>query len=321
MSWFLNQEKNKAKKTNNVYNLPPMHLNCANWVAYAIDNFYKQIFYDVLAVTNGLSNKQKSIMYNNSSVDYRSKYGLIHYLVEGYTSGNHFALQLVENEGRPFVKKINSYNLNNDDILKNGIVRVDFQHFSEPAQMRQLFYLQYNVLQYIHAGISVSATPTLKISDLRKANTTSNKEALQKQVAEIGQSFTSAGQIITLDGGDSIDFSSFDALPAEKLNDIIIGLMSTVTRLPKSYIGANRSSSLGDSGLADDKQFFKSISRYFNEIFKPVTDQILGTDVTFSTTTRDRITWQLDALNQLDTVENIDDQQRQLLLFEILNAR
>jgi len=302
-------------------NIPLLLLSQDDWVKHAIHNFYTRVFYEVLNCTTGIKDKDKPIFYNNSNISFVNKFGLIHYIVIGYSTGITFGLSLDKNGGKPFVKQVDSSSFTNEQVKNKDVIRLDFKHFNEPHQIRQIFHLQYELLTFMHAGMSVASTPAYKMKELRSTNSTSTLDAIRKQLNSMISAFKRAGSVITMDEGDRFEYTPFDATPAEKLNDILIGLLSTVTGLPKAYIGANRASSLGDSGQADTLQLKMAISRYFNELFKGTVDSLLGTDVQLIANSRDRITWQLDALNALEEVSELDENTKSAMQKEILEIR
>ena len=85
------------------------------------------------------------------------------------------------------------------------------------------------------------------------------------------------------DASDVVYLPKFNSEPMEVALDVLFGLMSMVSGLLKAYISGILTSGLNNTGEGDAEAVERGLRYYFNSIFKPVCDSLLGTRLIFKT--------------------------------------
>lgn len=206
--------------------------------------------------------------------------------------------------------------IDNDPTGKHGI-KMDFSKFHRATIMLVLAALIEMLLQNANAGLNLSKSILLKISALRQSVSDLNAEGAIAQAKAIVNGIKT-GQGALLDGEDKAELPQFDPEPMAQALEVLFGLMSLITGLPRAYVSGELTTGLNATGDADDNAIERGLRFYFNSIFKPVCDGLFGCNLVYKTSNWRKFAEIAAQLPTLEMTELISKETKDALLKEVL---
>lgn len=203
-----------------------------------------------------------------------------------------------------------------DPTGKQGI-HLDFSHFHRATILLILTALAELILHNANAGLNLSKSILLKINLLRQTVADMNAEGALAQAKAI-VSGIKEGKGALLDGEDTVELPKFDPEPMAQALEVLFGLMSLITGLPRAYVSGELTSGLNATGEADEQAIERGLRFYFNSIFKPVCDALFGCNLVYKTSRFHRVAGVLDGLLKLNDMDLIPPEKKQELVKEVL---
>lgn len=202
-----------------------------------------------------------------------------------------------------------------DPTGKNGI-KLDFSKFHRATILLILAALAELLLHNANAGLNLSKSILLKINKLRETVADMNAEGALAQAKAIEEGIR-AGKGALLDGGDIVELPQFDPEPMEQALEVLFGLMSLITGLPRAYVAGELTSGLNATGDADEAAIERGLRFYFNSIFKPVCDALFGCNLVYKTSNWRKFAQIAGQLPTLEMTEIIPAEVKQKLMKEL----
>lgn len=206
--------------------------------------------------------------------------------------------------------------IDKDPTGKHGI-KLDFSKFHRATILLILAALVELLLNTANAGLNLSRSILLKIKDLRQSVADLNAQDVIAQAKSIKEGILK-GSGALLDAGDGADLTQFDPEPMEQALEVLFGLMSLITGLPRAYVSGELTSGLNATGDADEQAIERGLRFYFNSIFKPVCDTLFGCNLVYKTSNWRKFAEIAAQLPTLEMTELISKETKEALLKEVL---
>lgn len=252
----------------------------AEFTSVFVFQFFHKILTDCFSLAGDFPEEKQKALWD-SVVSTSARQGLITLLANGMLNRTG-SLYLVYDGG--FVRVANKSEereIDDNPAGKKG-VKISFSNFKKATILLVLASLVESLLVNANTGLKISQSVLLRIAGLRDSVSNQNAEDAIKQAKAIEKGLKE-GKGALLDASDVVDLPKFDSEPMEVALDVLFGLMSMVSGLPKAYISGILTSGLNNTGEGDAEAIERGLRYYFNSIFKPVCDSLLGTHLIFKT--------------------------------------
>ena len=121
-----------------------------------------------------------------------------------------------------------------------------------------------------------------------------------------------------MDGEDKTELTNFDPEPMEQALEVLYGLMSMMSGLPRAYVAGQMTSGLNATGEADEMAVERGLRFYFNSIFKPVCDLLFGCKLVYKTSNWRKFAEIAGQLPTLEMTELISKEIKERLIKEVV---
>lgn len=166
---------------------------------------------------------------------------------------------------------------------KMGAVGLCFADFKQATILLVLASLMERLLENANAGLNISRSVLIQINQLRESVSLPNAEGAIAQAKAIEQGLKS-GKGALLDAADKVEVPVFNTDPLESALEMLYGLMSFFTGMPRAYVSGELTAGLNATGEGDQQATEQGLKFYFVSIFKPVCEQLFGVkNLTFKT--------------------------------------
>ena len=258
--------------------------------------------------------KGKEIALWDSVVFTQARRGLISILAHAMTHKEKLYLKLDEGCVRK-ATEAEKKEIDADPSGKKGLC-VDFTDFHRATIVLILASLVELLLNNANTSLNVSKSILLKINALRENVANANAGEVIEQAKAIAQGLKN-GTGGLLDAGDVVELPTFDTNPMEQALDVLYGLMSFITGLPRAYISGELTTGLSTTGEADEKGIERGLTFYFNSIFKPVCDKLLGGNLVFKTSNWRKFAEVANLLPVLEATDMVPADYKEKLIKEL----
>lgn len=213
------------------------------------------------------------------------------------------ALYLLEDGG--FIRrasKAEEQEIDRNPTGKKG-VRISFDNFQKATILLVLASLMQGLLENANTGLNISRSVLLKISNLRQDIAEDDSQKAIQQAKAIVEGLKQ-GKGAMLDGADIVEVPNFNSDTMEAGLEVLFGLMSTFSGMPRAYVSGVLTAGFNTNSEGDDSAIERGLSYYFNSIFKPVCDNLLGTNLVFK-----RSSWRkfAEIANLLPVLEGVGE--------------
>lgn len=196
-------------------------------------------------------------------------------------------------------------------------IKLDFSQFHRATILLVLAALAELLLQNANAGLNLSRALLLKFKDLRQDVADLNADKVIAQAQAIADGIKK-GTGAMMDAGDITELPQFNPEPMEAALDVLFGLMSLITGLPKAYISGELTAGLNATGEGDEQAVERGLRFYFNSIFKPVCDALFKCNLVYKTSNWRKFAEIAAQLPTLEMTELISKEKKEELLKEVL---
>lgn len=206
--------------------------------------------------------------------------------------------------------------IDKDPSGKNGI-KLNFASFHRSTILLILAALVEALLKNANAGLKLSQSLLLKINALRQSVADLNAQSVIEQAKAIAKGIKE-GKGALLDGEDKTELTNFDPEPMEQALEVLYGLMSMMSGLPRAYVAGQMTSGLNATGEADEMAVERGLRFYFNSIFKPVCDLLFGCKLVYKTSNWRKFAEIAGQLPTLEMTELISKEIKERLIKEVV---
>lgn len=258
--------------------------------------------------------KGKEIALWDSVVFTQARRGLISILAHAMTYKEKLYLKLDEGYVRK-ATEAEKKEIDADPSGKKGLC-VDFSDFHRATIVLNLASLVELLLKNANTALNISKSILLQINGLRENVANANAGEVIEQAKAIAQGLKN-GTGGLLDAGDIVKLPTFDTNPMEQALDVLYGLMSFITGLPRAYISGELTTGLSTTGEADEKGIERGLTFYFNSIFKPVCDKLFGGSLVFKTSNWRKFAEIANLLPTLEATDMVPEEYKTKLIKEL----
>lgn len=290
-----------------------MAVNGETYAKYYGVEIYRRILTDCYTKTDGLSDTQKMLFWD-SCLTSDAKQGLITILAWAMYNKNITYIVYKVGVVRVATKEEEKL-IDNDATGKSGI-KIDLTNFHKTDLLNIYIGLLYNIIATCNTGLNLSKALKIGISKLRETVSNENKEPIIAQIQAINEAMK-AGKSVALDKEDTVSAVGFDFTSTEKGMEIFLSLIANLLGFPQSYLSGIISGGLNNTGENDTLAVERGLLFYFNSIFKPTTDKLLGTNLKFKSSNWRKLAEMKDFLPALEMTTLLTDEEKQEIIREV----
>lgn len=274
---------------------------------------FRKILTDCYEHAADFPKDQESALWD-SVVFTQARRGLISILAHAMTHKEKLYLKIDEGYVRKATEE-EKKEIDADPSGKKGLC-VDFTDFHRATIVLILASLINLLLENANTSLNVSKSILLKINGLRENVANANAGEVIEQAKAIEQGLKN-GTGGLFDAGDNLELPTFDTNPMEQALDVLYGLMSFITGMPRAYISGELTTGLSTTGEADEKGIERGLTFYFNSIFKPVCDKLLGGKLVFKTSNWRKFAEIANLLPTLEATDMVSKEYKNKLIKEV----
>lgn len=269
----------------------PMSVKSGDFVTIDCETIYKRILTDVLERTDGLTDDEKVLLWDNC-LGSEKQDGLVSLLAKAMVSQSELflvykpELKLIRKATGPEETQIRS------DYKERGEssigVYITFKNFKQSDMIKLYSALEYCGVNSFWKSMNLSKALQIKINELRSSTGLNDSADVKKQAVEIAQAL-SEGLDIYIDAKDILELLKPDLTATTSAMELIAQKRSFYLGLPASYIIGEGSKGIGDSGKGDQKKVEQGLRGYYFSIIKPTMEGIFKKKTTFKSEDFDQI--------------------------------
>lgn len=276
----------------------PMSVLRQDFVAIDCETIYKRILTDVLERTDGLSDDEKVLLWDNCLASEKQD-GLVSTLAKAMVKQSELFLVYV-----PALKVIRKADAKEEAQIKIDYkdkgeskvgVYITFKNFTQSTMISLYSTLEYCGVNSFWKSMNLSKALQIKLNELRSSTGLSDSADVKKQAVEIAAAL-SEGRDIYIDAKDILELLKPDLTATNSAMDLIAQKRSFYLGLPASYITGQASKGMGDSGIGDAKKVEQGLRGYYFSIIKPVIETLFGKKTTFKSEDFDQIMSSMEVL-------------------------
>lgn len=250
----------------------------------------------------------------DSAVSSQARRGLISLLARAMT--DKAKAYLVFDGG--YVRKATEEEKREIDLspAQKGRACLDFTDYHRSTILLNLAYLVEQLLCNANASLNLSKSVLVKIAALRESVSNLNAKDAIRQAQDIKEGLEK-GQGALLDAGDAVELPAFDTSPMEAALDVLYGLISMVSGMPRAYVSGEGTEGLNANGEGDELGVERGLEYYFNSVFVPACDQLLGAKLVFKTSAWRKFAQVANFLPVIEASELIPQETKTKLMKEL----
>jgi hypothetical protein len=280
----------------------PLDIRRTDFVRIDVVNIYTKILTDCLERTNGLSEEQQSLMWDNC-VQSESSDGLITKLAKAMTDKKE--LFIVEDAGVLREATYEEQEIIRQDYKKSNSssvgIFISFKNYTRSDMVKLYSALEYCTVAALNKGLNLSSSIQLKMADMRKSVGVIDKEDVKQQALSIAKALSN-GKNVLLDGEDEIVTALPDLSSVEQSISFIDSKRSFYLGLPESYINGEQTGGLGTTGENDTKAIERGLKNYYESILKPVLNALFGVKLSYKSQDFRQLDQALNALKSFELI-------------------
>lgn len=284
----------------------PMLVDQKNFVSIDAETIYKRILTDVLERTDGLSDEQQVLLWDNC-LGSENQDGLVSSLAKAMVMQSELFLVYI-----PGLKLIREANPTEQaeiraDYKKQGEsksgVFITFKNFRQSEMIRLYSALEYCGINSFWKSMNLSKALQIKINELRSSTGLTDKNDIAAQALEIAQAL-SEGLDIYIDAKDILELLKPDLTATNSAMELIAQKRSFYLGLPASYITGIASKGMSDTGRGDSKKIEQGLRAYYFSIIKPTIERLFSIKTTFKSDDFDQIMASMDVLKTFSITDD-----------------
>lgn len=301
MSWFtFGFLGGGSSPTDELPDIFPLGVLQKDFVEIDVENIYKKILTDVIERSQGLSDDDERLLWDNCLQSEKS-YGLITLLAKAMSCKSELFLVVAAGVLRKATAGEEAQ-IRKDyetQAQSNVGLYISFARYTCTDMIRIYSALEYCTVSSLNKSMNLSKAIQIKIEQLR-ASVGLNDSAIAKAQAQTIAKSLKSGRDVLLDAKDSIETAAPDTTAAKASMDLFNQKRAFYLNLPSSYITGELNSGLGDTGQADSKAVERGLKGYFVSIVKPVCKALFKKDLDFKTEDYNSIESALETLKTFD---------------------
>jgi hypothetical protein len=284
----------------------PMVVGQKDFVTIDCETIYKRILTDVLERTEGLTEDEKVLLWDNC-LGSEKQDGLVSMLAKAMVDKS--SLFLVYIPGLKLIRKANATeeqtiraDYKSKGESKVGIY-ITFENFRQSDMIKLYSALEYCGVNSFWKSMNLSKALQIKVNELRSSTGMNDKADIEKQAVEIAKAL-SEGLDIYIDAKDVLELLNPDLTATNSAMELIEKKRSFYLGLPASYLQGDSSKGLNDSGKGDQKKVEQGLRGYYFAIIKPVLKGIFSKDSTYKSEDFDQIMASMEVMKTFSITDD-----------------
>lgn len=256
----------------------PVPILEAAFVRNDVAAIFSKILTDVIERTQGLSDDQVEMMWDNCVMD-SSAEGLVTRLSNAMASQADLflvyeaAVGVIRLATGPEQQQIKS------DYLARGEssvgIYVSFRNFHRAEMVKFYAAMEYATVGSMHKSMNLAKAVQIKISKIREGVSLADAPAAIDQAKALAAAL-GAGRDVMLDAEDEIVTSAPDLTAVKEGIAFITQKLSFYLGLPASYLTGEQTGGIGSTGENDMRAVERGLKAYFYSVVKPVLEALFG---------------------------------------------
>lgn len=290
----------------------PMSVKSDDFVSIDCETIYKRILTDVLERTDGLSDDEQVLFWDNC-LGSENQDGLVSLLAKAMVDKKdlfiaYFAnLKVIRKATGPEQAVIEAgYKTKAEAVvLPDGGkgVFISFKNFRQADLIKLYSALEYCGVNSFWKSMNLSKALQIKINELRSSTGLADSADVKKQAVEIATAL-SQGLDIYIDAKDVLELLKPDLEATNSAMELVAQKRSFYLGLPAAYITGADSKALGDTGKGDQKKVEKGLRGYYFSIIKPVTKGIFDKETTYKSEDFDQISASMEVMKTFSVTDD-----------------
>lgn len=273
-----------------------------DFVSIDLQNIYARILTDVLERTQGISDEQQALLWDNC-VASEAQDGLVTMLAKAMVNKKDLFLvyrpelkivrEALEEEKRQIRE---DYQARNESAAG---VFITFKNFTKTDMLKIYSVLEYCAVASLNKQMNLSKALQIKISEMRASTGLTDSKDLEDQAKAIAEHL-GKGLDVMIDAKDILEMLKPDMTATQAAMDFIAEKRSFYLGLPASWITGAAPKGLGDSGKGNAKDVERGLKGYYFAIVKPVLETLFKASTSFKSEDFDGLATSLEALKTFD---------------------
>lgn len=284
----------------------PMPVVQGDFVNIDCETIYSRILTDVLERTDGLSDDEKVLLWDNCLASEKQD-GLVSLLAKAMVMQNELFLVYV-----PALKVIRKANSQEEAQIKLDYkakgesevgVFITFKNFKQSTMIRLYSALEYCGVNSFWKSMNLSKALQIKINELRSSTGLNDSADVKKQALEIAKAL-SEGLDIYIDAKDVLDLLKPDLTATNSAMELIAQKRSFYLGLPASYITGMGTKGIGDTGKGDSKKVEQGLRGYYFSIIKPAIEGVFKKKTSYKSEDFDQIMASMEVMKTFSITDD-----------------
>lgn len=315
------------------------------FVDYCLENIYRKILTDCYGKTKGIEVEHKKFYWDTAVKSYgksNADKGLITMLAKAMATKQDLylvyksdVLRNADNQESEFIREAfnNESRLNGQSPWQSPGQSpggqspwqspeqcpgywFSFREYTLSDILKVLYTFQYIILGSTYTNMNVAKAVQLKINDLRKLVSDNDKANPLKQGTDLVAALKE-GKSVMLDAADKIEHAVVEMEPTDVAVKFINGMIAFYLNAPLSYVNGQLAQGISTTGESDGIAVERCLESFFNSVFKPVSDEIFKSDITFVSDDWRKLGAVANIIPVIESTTLIDDEKKRKLVEEL----
>jgi hypothetical protein len=285
----------------------PLEMKERDFVDTDIVTIYQKILTDVVERTNGLSDEQATLLWDNCLKSSSSE-GLVTRIAKAmsdkrdlflvYESAVNIVRDATSNEQQQIKADYEKFASSSKGVY------ISFKNYSRSDMIRLYGGLEYATTGALNKSMNLSSALQFKMNDLRGTTALSDAAEVKSQAQAIAKGLKE-GKDVLLDSKDIIESSRPDLTAVKEAITFLDSKRSFYLGLPEAYITGIQTGGLGTTGENDTRAIERGLKSYYYSIIKPVLETLFGVKLKYKSQDFRQIG---QALETIKTFELVSDE-------------
>ncbi len=285
----------------------PMPVSQTDFVTADIVTIYSKILTDTLERTQGLSDDQTRLMWDNCLKSEKAD-GLVTMLSKAMADRKDLFLVYEKLVNVIRVATSEEQEKIRQDYATSAKsatgVFISFKNFQRSDMVKFYLILQYATVGSLYKSMNLSKAIQIKINDLRKSVSLTDAAGAKTQAKAIADALA-CGKDVYCDAKDVIETAVPELEATQQASALVVQKQSFYLGMPASYISGEQTTGIGSTGEGDMRAVERGLKNYFFSIVQPVCDAIFGVKVTYKSQDFRQIESGMDVLKIFSLTDDV----------------
>lgn len=301
----------------------PVSVTQSDFVKADVVTIFSKILTDVLERTQGLSDDQVQLMWDNCVKSSKSD-GLVTLLARAMAEKQDLFLVYekavgVIREATPEERQKIETDYKTSAKSATGVF-VSFKNFTRSDMVKLYVGLEYCTIAALHKSMNLSKATQLKMSKLRSSVALDDVAEVKTQAVAIARALA-AGKDVMIDSEDEIANSVPDLTAVKSSIEFVMQKLAFYLGMPSSYLSGEQTGGLGTTGEGDQKAVERGLKGYYFAVMKPVLEAIFGVTLSYKSQDFRQIAGSMEVIKTFALVDEdlISTENKQRIINSLLD--